>query len=64
MKLTRELVLTARCPSCQAAAGELCTGRRGPRRASHSARYQLVLKWERQHEHEKRNDRERAAYGG
>jgi len=58
VKLTRELVQTARCPICEAAAGEPCTGRRGPGRASHSPRRQLVLKWELQHELEQRNDRE------
>ncbi len=57
MKLTRELVLTARCPTCQAAAGEPCTGLRAPRLASHTLRRQLVQKWERPHELEQRNER-------
>jgi hypothetical protein len=60
VKLTRELVQTARCPACDAAAGEPCTGRRGVRRASHSARCLIVRTWELQHELEQRNDRERA----
>jgi len=60
VKLTRELVQTARCPTCEAAVGEPCTGRRGIRRASHSARCQIVLAWELQHELEQRNDQDRA----
>jgi hypothetical protein len=38
----RDVVRTVRCPTCQAAPGELCRGRRRARTANHFARVELA----------------------
>lgn len=42
MQPPRDVVRTVRCPTCQAAPGELCRGRRRARTANHFARVELA----------------------